>query len=254
MKIIIYDNDKKFLSGLKETISFIGRKYNKMLRVVLSTSDGEKILSEITKAKYEMFEPYLFIINPDIDGVEDGIELAKKIRKINSMFYIVFVSSDDYIRKTLDYDIRAFNYFFKPVGNGELTKLIENVEKDFSTMRNNIYYSGEKITLTVNYKKILLPLDTIIACEYKRPKTFIYTTNGCVSGYFSLTDLQEKLDEAAKDNYFIKTHKAISINLKNAIEMDSANSQITTIGDYTFPVARGRKKEVREKFNNLKSL
>ena len=44
------------------------------------------------------------------------------------MFYIVFVSCDDYIRKTLDYDIRAFNYFFKPVGNGELTKLIENVE------------------------------------------------------------------------------------------------------------------------------
>lgn len=251
MKIIVFDNDKRFIRDIREGSEFINKNYNMGINFRLATNSKDKIINELKENRDITMEPCVYIINPVIALQNDGIELAKEIRRYNPIAYIVFASKGDYLSKIYFSDVKFFTYFFKPVGQGELYKLVRDVEEDFNVIKNNFtLHSGGAITFVSLYKKVVLYVDNIIAIEYKKPKTYIHTKNGVITCNLSMKELYQKIEAASINNTIVRIHSGYLVNTINSTEIDVKNNLITTISGAKYPIARARKKEVIKRFES----
>ncbi|QXE20700.1 response regulator [Clostridium sp. 001] len=139
MRVIIIDDDKAMLLILK-------RIFNKIPEVeVINTFNSSSNVLEFLKE----FSIDMVFLDINMPG-ENGVELAKKIKKANSIIDIVFITS--YREYAVEaFDICAFDYIVKPVLSERLQRTISRalkkrsvlVEKALSKEKNiSVYLFG----------------------------------------------------------------------------------------------------------------
>ena len=133
----------------------------------------------------------------------DGMKTAQIFRERASDQILIFVSSSrEYVFEA--YDVEAFQYLLKPVGDRKLKNVLRRaVLKTKSRSQEFIIVSRER-------QKKKLFLDDIYYFEIKGRMVYAHVAEGIFTYYEQIGELEDKL----QDYGFFRCHKSYLINLK----------------------------------------
>lgn len=186
MRIAICDDENEWINQIEEHIEKFKENHKNIVCEVFYS--GEELLEY-----YKLYGNVFDVLITDIEmGGINGVELAKKIRKMDSEVPIFFLTShDEYIREC--FAPRPMNFWDKPVPYDIFKKDIEKVIN--SERKNNRYFSLKEDGI---YKRI--PYNDIIYFSNKGRKIVAHTVNGDCEFYGSFKDYSEIWKE---NNFYI---------------------------------------------------
>lgn len=190
----------------------------------------QQLDAEIVKITDKQEEIEKLIINKEIDllilDIEfknsslDGIEFAKKLRKYNKDFYLVFLSAHQrFLYPALV--AKIFDYLIKPVNKDMIRDLVSRIKEEFN---NNSSF------IKIN-KWQMVKSSEIIYMEKSINRTIITTTTGKLSCTKTLDKMQDSLP-----NNFIRCHRSFIINKDKIISLDKKERQVLLENNITCPI------------------
>lgn len=254
MKLFVYDNEETFIEDVRKMVkknSRIGQK----VELYCISDDANSVLNHVLEANSSSYEPNLYLIETYSrdDVTFDGLELARRVRTIDPLGYIVFVSNYNYKEYCLDYSIKPFRYFMKPMGLGEMTELVNQIEEDFENIRRAILsLSNSNVIITCERKPYVIPVNQIVAVEHKKPKTIVYTLTENVRTNISLKQFMDQIALTDDNETFIHTHKSFLVNLNNVKGYDNRNNVFKTINGLDVPVSRSNRDDSLLRYDKIR--
>jgi len=166
-------------------------------------------------------------------GGQNGIDLAKEIRRRDAKIPIIFVTGfADYISE--GYDVSALHYLIKPVNEKKLFEVLGKAVKNLSP-------EPEILTLTINRKDIFIPLCDIIYIESALNYLIIYTIKEQYKTKMSLTEIEDRLGGG-----FFKCTRSFIVGLRY-VRMITKKEIILTTG-VAVPLGRGLYDDINDAF------
>lgn len=235
IKIAICDDENIFIDNYVKIINKIKKDYKYNIEIHTFNS-GEDLIKYtiINEVRFELV--FLDIIMKEVNG----IETAKKLKEIDELTEIVFLtSSKEY---ALDgYDIKVFNYIIKNSKQQEL-KIYEAIKHCY--LKTNDY-------IIINNKSSIekIEISKIVYIESAKRKIIVNTIDSQYETYEKLDNIYKKLESFG----FVKTHRSYIVNM-DFIKKIEPKEIITTRGDIVL-ISRGNAEMVKEKFiSYLESL
>lgn len=227
MKIAICDDDWQMQQTLR---TFIDQTYGDLDMLVDGFTSGEGLLAAIGKQT----QPYsLILLDIEMFGGMDGIETAKRVRKLLPDCYIVFITSHDEFALT-GYEVQAFRYLLKPLQPEKLTEAISAVRAELA----------DQLTLHLSdgAEEALVRAKDVCYVEAQDKRVRLVTARETYSD-------RRGIDEVAKlleNEDFYRVHRSYLINLRYVSFMDGTMVQLVN-GDQV-PISRLRKKAFKNAF------
>lgn len=224
LSIAICEDEKFYRDTLSEYIYSILKKEDLDYNLFIYSS-GKEFFDNIDK-KIDILFLDICLVN------ESGMDVARKIRNINTKTEIIFTTSiKDYVYEA--YEVKAFRYIVKPIKYDLLSKYLKDCISEVLSKNNMISIKSNKNTL-------VLPINEILYIEVIRKIVTIYTFNGKYEIEISLKKLENQLL-----NYkFFRCHNSYLVNLKAINEI---KDKTIIINEYEVPVSRSKYKELQEK-------
>lgn len=226
MKIAICDDDWHMQQTLR---LFIDQTYQDLDMLVDGFTSGESLLAAVQK----QIQPYqLILLDIEMRGI-DGIETAKRLRKLLPDCYIIFITSHDEFALT-GYEVAAFRYLVKPVQPEKLREAISAVRAELA----------DQFTLHVadGADEALVRAKDIFYVEAQDKRVRLVTARETFSDRRGIDEVAALL--AQED--FYRVHRSYLINLRYVARLDGASVQLVN-GD-TVPISRLRKKAFKNAF------
>lgn len=159
----------------------------------------------------------------------NGVDLAKAIRKTNSIVQIVFITGfSDFIAE--GYEVSALHYLMKPVSTeklyGVLDKAVANLEK-----------SEKRLCVTFDRQTDFVPVSQILYIESQKQYVLIHTAEETYRMKASLTDMEAKLDA-----YFYKCQRSFLVNLRYVVRIK--NDCVVLKNNREVPISRGMAEKI----------
>lgn len=226
MKIAICDDDWHMQQTLR---LFIDQTYQDLDMLADGFTSGEALLAAVQKQS----QPYqLILLDIEMRGI-DGIETAKRLRKLLPDCYIIFITSHDEFALT-GYEVQAFRYLVKPVQPEKLTEAISAVRAELA----------DQLTLHVEDGSVeaLVRARDIFYVEAQDKRVRLVTARETFSDRRGIDEVAALL--AQED--FYRVHRSYLINLRYVAFMDGTTVQLVN-GDQV-PISRLRKKAFKNAF------
>ena len=185
--------------------------------------------------KYAWIENQKFdILLLDIQmGGQNGVELAKEIRKSDVKLPIIFITGfADYMSE--GYDVSALHYLMKPVKEDKLFETLGKAVK-------NMDKGAEILTVTVNRNNVFIMLRDIIYIESSLHYVIINTEKEQYKVKMPLAEIESKLGGG-----FFKCTRSFIVGLRY-IRRISKDSVMLTNG-VSVPLSRGLYREINKSF------
>lgn len=183
MKILICDDEERYLNELKVHVEEYLRSHNIKAELFTTLNPKEIMNSELT---FDLV--FLDIDMPEING----IALAKELKKRNNKVILFFVTNfDEYQDEAMD--LRIFRFFDKPFDvkrlYSSLNKAMEFIDETYvdlflynnaehqKILVDNIVYikrENRKVVLTANSGNEYITKDSLEYWTEKLPNTFFY--------------------------------------------------------------------------------
>lgn len=190
-------------------------------------NQGFNLLDNI-KSKYQ-----IIFLDIDMPGI-NGLDVARKIREVDSSVLIVFVTNMAGCAIN-GYEVAAIDFLVKPIKEQQLyfclSRCLDKLE--------NINY--KKITIKTGDKYIVIRDDKIIYVEVRLHSLIYHTVDGDYETYGTLKELESLLDEKK----FARCNNCYLVNL-NFVE--SINGDLCNLKNAKLPISRNKKKAFVEKF------
>jgi DNA-binding LytR/AlgR family response regulator len=226
MKIMICDDEGIFRRQLKQYLEC----YYRSLDVLIEEADsGEQLLENFSAGDFAL----IFL---DIEMKKtDGIETAKKIRLVDTVTPIVFLTSHAECAPE-GYEVDAFRFLLKPVNLQKLQKTLQDVEL--------IWNSAKKLRIRDFDKDRYLMFQEIVYLEAQNVNVRIvmekveYLVRGPLGEY----------EKELNTPMFFKPHRSYLINLKYVV--DCSNKEVTMENEDRIPISRNKGKELKDALKN----
>lgn len=231
MKIAICDDDWHMQQTLRLLIDEI---YQDLDMLVDGFTSGEALLAAVQKHS----QPYqLILLDIEMRGI-DGIETAKRLRKLLPDCYIIFITSHDEFALT-GYEVAAFRYLVKPVQPEKLTEAISAVRAELS----------DHITLHVEDGPVeaLLRVKDIYYIEAQDKRVRVVLKDTAFSDRRGIDEIERAL--AGED--FFRVHRSYLINFRYVARLDK--NEILLVSGEQIPLSRLRKKAFKNAFQTYVS-
>ena len=146
------------------------------------------------------------IIFLDIEmGEEDGITVARRIRKIDKKVLIVYVTSyENYMLES--FEIRPFRFLVKPVSEEQMEHCFQAAYEEISSTDSYFRYSYQRISHKI-------PIGGILYFESNRRKVKIITEKENFELYGKLNDIEKSLERSKV--VFLRVHQSFLVNYKH---------------------------------------
>lgn len=165
----------------------------------------------------------ILLLDIEMPG-KNGIELAKRIRKIDSLINLIFITAiSDYISE--GYDVEAINYLIKPIKE---TKLYECLDRAIE----KIPIEEKTILIDLDGETIRLMEKDILFIESFSHSIDIHTVKETYRVRKNIGTMEEELEK----NNFIRCHRSYIVNLKHIKRIGKAD--IALDNDALIPVSR----------------
>lgn len=194
------------------------------------------LMAEQFLFQYEEEKDFQILVLDIEMGKMNGVELAKKIRKVNKDIQILFATGyPDFIAE--GYEVDALHYLIKPINQ---EKLIKVMEKAIVNIQNEEKY----ILLQDNDEMLKLAISTIIFVEVFSHSCVIHTIEGTVETRTAISKLENVLG-----TQFIRVHRSYLVNLEYIKKI--AKTEIELEKGEVVPLARRKYSEVNLAFINF---
>lgn len=222
MRIAICDDEQLALLRTKETLE---KAYKSIDLVVDIYTNGNKLSEVSATYKYD-----LIILDVEMPLI-DGIETAKKLRRLGDETAIVFLTSHiEYALK--GYEVNALRYLMKPANVEQIREII-----------NHLLESQKKIKqLLIKSERdsIMLNVDKIIYMEAQNQDIRIVTKDEEFCHRYNLKDYEEEL----KEYYFIRCHRSYLVNISHIMRI--LGKEIIMDNSHNIPLSRTKEKKIKQ--------
>lgn len=227
MHIAICDDERVQISIIEEYIE----KQNYKNIVCDTFSSGEELLD-----MYANGEIIYNIVFLDIEiGNENGLDIARRLRKIDNNVIIIFITSHcEYVYKA--FESQPFRFLVKPVIEEKFNDAMNAAVEKLS----NEYY----IRLKVSYGYIRVKHSDIIYVEKVNRETIVHTVYGDYKTYLSLSNILK-----TDPNNFMMIHRAVIVNINYITEIHNGNIEIKN--ELILPISRMYRKNSKEKYERF---
>jgi DNA-binding LytR/AlgR family response regulator len=203
----------------------------------LAICDDEKEIRELLGSKIQKLCPNAIInyyatgkdllsahIIPDILFLDiqmpeiDGMETARKLRKISKDTIIIFVTAlEEYVFQA--FDVVAFHYIVKPFNDEKLELILQNAIKQYheNTQKHNPLPKEKYIMIKNGGNHTKIFLDKIIYAEVFNRKIVIYLTDNEIEYYGKLSELEKLLGED-----FFRPHRSYLVHFKYVVKYNAS--------------------------------
>ncbi|WP_097026500.1 LytR/AlgR family response regulator transcription factor [Clostridium peptidivorans] len=200
LKIAICDDEEcqriELINMVKKALEFKNIKY-----LIFQYENGEDLL----QSKLEI---NLYFLDIRMDKL-NGIETAKKIRKLNKEVIIIFITAlKEYVFEA--FDVKAFHYILKPLSEKKLRKVLYSALPQF-------YEADDFILAKTISQCTKIFVKDIMYIESQLRKIKIHTTYDVIEYYHKLSDIEEEL----KNFNFFKCHRSYIVNLNYVRSYDN---------------------------------
>lgn len=210
-KILIVEDDKAILMGLKDDLEFEGYEVSVAL-------DGKEGLKQAMEQEFHLI--ILDILLPELSG----FEVCKKLREAgkNTPILMLTAAKTEEMDKVLGLDIGADDYVTKPIGSREMVARVKAILRR-TRQRERIGEVYEFGDISINFKshEVLKSGKKLYltALEFKLLKFFIEHKGEVVTRD---TILDEAWDDAIVSPRTIDPH---IVHLRKKIENDPSNPE-----------------------------
>lgn len=186
---------------------------------------------EKSKLSYDIL--FLDIVMP----VLNGLDTARKIRKIGSTANIVFVTN--MAQYALNgYEVDAIDYLVKPTAYFDFKRTMEKILKRTEITKNDV-----NIYIATKQDIAVIAASSIYYIEVQNHLLTFYTEKGIFLSRKALKDVEDRLESVS----FARCNKCFLVNLKHVVKVQN-NSVF--VNNTELLMSRGRKKEFVEKLMN----
>lgn len=223
LNIAVCDDERLYIDNLGEIILSFTQQ-NSMLVNIEKFDDGIELIS--SGIKFDL----IFL---DIEMKKsNGIEIAERIREVDSNVPIVYVTSySDYWRRA--YKVHAFDFILKPFNSEEIFKVLS----DFIALKKTS--NVKTVELTTEYGTEIQPINEIYYfILLAKRKIQIVTISKDYIVRENLTDIFNKLD----DDCFYMTHRSCIVNMNYVQTIKKNDGILMTNGDWV-PLSQKKQKD-----------
>ena len=239
MNILICDDNKDIVVQeefvIEEAMSAIKKHGN-----IQTFTSAQECLETVKKNPKAYGVIFLDIEMPYISG----LELGKKIKEINPIIQVVFVTSFEKYSLSA-YEVHPFHYIVKPLRVEKVKEILLSIiqyEKNEGTDKSL------KIRVEINRDIILIPAKSIQFIEKEKNICNIITESREYQAYTSLNDLEEQIAKLnIKELY--RCHQSFVVNLKYVQKYEG--SKFVLENGNIIPISRGKKAEAKTKFYDM---
>jgi len=228
-KICICD-DESFFSEKLEHLLTIYAKECKLSFDIHCFSNEIQFLEECESNLF-----HLLFIDIKMEFLS-GLEVAEKIRSMQSTIPIVFVTAYD--NYALDaFRLNADGYLVKPFTLAQLRPILKRNLKIIDMYANQKLMEKRFIPVKTPTKWMQLSFSDILYITKSRNKVYFYTVSGKYETYASLKEVMERLDNKT----FILINQSQIINWRR---VDTLHKNYIAIGDVLFKPTRQNAKKL----------
>lgn len=226
MKIYICDDDLNTVNLLAEWVGeyLIGSECR-----VRTYNNGIDVIHEISKNAGQETE----IIFMDIKLKNDnGIDVAKEIKKMNQNAVIIFISGySEYFEES--FEAEPVYFLIKPLKKETFARAMEKaIEKGRQKMKKFLLLRKKEVSRIF--------FDDIYYVESVGRKIQLHCVEEKIECYEKLDDLEEKLE-----GDFVRCHKSYLVNMKWLQSID--NRFISLMNEMRIPISRAQLAQTKEK-------
>lgn len=203
MKIGICDDDVNFLKRMTKYIKQYEKENCKEFKIIQFTSEDK--LVEYLKKDSEIDILFLDVLLCQ----ENGIDIAKEIRRTNHKVRIIFISACEKFA-VKGYDVNAEGYMLKPFGYLDFADKMNGLMTRIDTRSTEVFYDN------TDKGKILIDVNDLIYIETYERNTKIHTREDT---YISCKKMKEH--ERLLHTYaFCRCHASYIVNLSYVRSID----------------------------------
>ena len=187
------------------------------------------------------FNPDLALIDINLSGKKDGIELARELKEKYDFPYIFLTSNTD--KKTVDRakHVTPAAYLVKPFSKEELYTSIEialsnfacrpntNETKEVSTIKQALFIKQKHLFIKVKFEDILFIKSDHVYIEVFSADNHKYIVRGSLNDYI-----------AKLDNNFARIHRSYIINLRH---IEAVDQDYVKVEKHMIPIGKNYKEE-----------
>ena len=173
-----------------------------------------------------------------------GIEMAERIRKINSYAYIILVASTDispvkYLKPT----IFAGSLLMRVYSKSELESVFENAFRAYFNKFDSDNEKEDVYVIDSREGRQVVPYNQIYYFEARDKKIIV----GCMSKEVACYDTISNLEENLPKN-FIRCHRSFIVNRNKVVNLILAKNMIILEDDICIPISRTYKVMLKDLF------
>ena len=209
LNFIICDDEAHMLTRLSSLFEKAFLKNDFDAKIVLKTSNYEKLLSYMSSNLVNVVVLDIEFKNSKING----LQIAEEIRKINKDCYIIFITSHfEYVMKAYEY--KTFAYLFK----NSIT--VDTLSDTLNRLFDDISGSSTKF-IKIDSKGTFVDLNDVQFIEKNGMKLIYHTSHEVIETYNSFSKIEDNLPEN-----FVRCHKSFIANVNNIVHISLTDSSI----------------------------
>lgn len=191
----------------------------------------------------------LYLLDVDLQSNQTGIEMAKKLRKLDPRGFIVFITThDELLPLTFKHRVEALDYISKKDSDFR-TQVFQALDSAFA--RYDAFHKAEAPTMPLKVKirvgstiHYINGYDIVCAKVTKyQHRVQLYTSEGIIEYYGTLSELKKELPT----EQFYQCHRSAIINLDFLSFMDAKEYRVHMLTGITVPIS-SRKVEGLKKY------
>lgn len=229
IKVALCDDDLTVLDELSELLGRYGTERNQELSYRAFNSPFE-LMAEIEKG----MRTDIILLDIIMPG-ENGIDVAREIRKYDANVKIIFLTSSAEFA-VQSYTVGAYFYQLKPILKESLYSLLDSVISDCRKEQQNSLIMRCKTGIT------RIELDKLEYCEVIGRTLLFHMENGMV------VERNGRLDELCKqltqyDNFF-RPHRSYLVNMEYI--QNISYKSISMMNQAEIPIPRGKYTKMKD--------
>lgn len=192
-------------------------------------TNAETLLFDVEEG-YKQFD--LFFLDIYLPG-QNGVEAARRIRAKDENAVLIFLSvSEDFYREA--FDVYAFHYLIKPIGQAALKEVLQKAEKNIQKQQK------DRLQLSFRGQNIILTCKEIVYISSSNHTLCFHLHNGKEQTiYGKLDEIEIRLDS----ELFVRCHKSFMVNL---LYVDKWTHEGFYVENTLIPISRSYAQNVKE--------
>ncbi|MDW3209348.1 MAG: LytTR family transcriptional regulator DNA-binding domain-containing protein [Reichenbachiella sp.] len=194
-------------------------------------------------------QPDIVLLDIQIDGSKDGIDLANTIRNEYEIPFVFISSHTD--RATLDRAKKSKpnGFLVKPFEDEDVFVAVEMALSNFSKEQNN---NQDNQDFTINESLFIRQKNTAVKVAYDDILYASSDANYCTlytdDKKFVMRSTLKELESKLNDKRFFRCHKSHLVNLKH---LTAINSEVISIQNVELPVGREQQALLMDSINKI---